>query len=402
MFFGILSGVAAMYATAIVNQVVKPVKPLANFAVETDGLTATFHNRYAGEGWWDFGDGSALEPATADQESISHTYLKPGTYSAKLTVQNFVGDSNDRSVPIQVTVQSTTNSSPIIGAFDAMATSSDHSAPATYRFFAQTANAERCLWDLGPDRGVEVVSEAMGKQERYVTFAAPGQHTVQLTVLNGDQAIHRSVTVQVDPPRPGAFVARLLVTDRGARIDKRQTIERIPVTLARNPRDVVPIDRKISPRHGFSIVEAKLGHVDPAFGNLKLSVAADHRSLQVTGSLTPTAAMIEASSPPAIPILMSLERQQQLTSPPAEIVASIVAPGTGKLPLPAIPNNVTKPERTMTLELHGADGSWQLPIQNSSNIIEYQGRRLTVATAYSEKEVRIDIKPAAASVTMHQ
>src|SRR5579871_6995221 len=101
-FIGLASGAAMMYATAIINSVVKPAKPLANFAVEADGLTVTFHNRYAGEGWWDFGDGSALEPATADQESISHTYLKPGTYSAKLTVQNFVGDSNDRSVPIQV------------------------------------------------------------------------------------------------------------------------------------------------------------------------------------------------------------------------------------------------------------------------------------------------------------
>src|SRR5580700_6848929 len=150
-FIGLASGAAMMYASAIVNQVVKPAKPLANFAVETDGLSATFHNRYAGVGWWDFGDGSALEPATADQESITHTYLKPGTYSAKLTVLNFVGDQNDRAVPVEVSVQSTMNPAPpLIVGLDATPGSSDHSAPATFRIFAQTANAERCLWDLGP------------------------------------------------------------------------------------------------------------------------------------------------------------------------------------------------------------------------------------------------------------
>src|SRR6266849_5833345 len=89
---GLASGAAAMYISPLVNGVIKPGRPLANFAVETDGLTATFHNRYTGEGWWDFGDGSPLEPAMHDQASLSHTYPRPGTYTAKLTVRNFIGE----------------------------------------------------------------------------------------------------------------------------------------------------------------------------------------------------------------------------------------------------------------------------------------------------------------------
>ena len=50
---GLMSGAVGMYVSPLIDRVVKPSKPLANFAVETDGLTATFHNRYAGEGWWD-------------------------------------------------------------------------------------------------------------------------------------------------------------------------------------------------------------------------------------------------------------------------------------------------------------------------------------------------------------
>ena len=71
------------------------VLALFDFAVETDGLTATFHNRYAGEGWWDFGDGAPLEPALPQQPSISHTYAKPGTFPAKLMVRNYVGDEHE-------------------------------------------------------------------------------------------------------------------------------------------------------------------------------------------------------------------------------------------------------------------------------------------------------------------
>jgi hypothetical protein len=197
-------------------------------------------------------------------------------------------------------------------------------------------------------------------------------------------------------------VARLLVTDRGTRVEKRQFVERLPVTLGRTPRDTVAIDRTITPRHGFSIVEARIGHVDPAFSDLKLAVAADHRSLHVTGSLAPTAAMVDATAPPAVPIIMSLERQQQLANPAVEIAAAITAPGSVSLPLPAPPSGVAKPERTMLLELRGADGGWQLPLQSTTSVIEYQSHRIIVATTLSEKELRIDIKPAATSVTMHQ
>src|SRR4029077_226418 len=49
---GLATGAATMYISPLVNGVIKPGRPLANFAVETDGMTATFHNRYSGEGWW--------------------------------------------------------------------------------------------------------------------------------------------------------------------------------------------------------------------------------------------------------------------------------------------------------------------------------------------------------------
>ena len=33
---------------------------------------------------------------------MTHTYTKPGSYTVKLTVRNFLGDENERSVPVDV------------------------------------------------------------------------------------------------------------------------------------------------------------------------------------------------------------------------------------------------------------------------------------------------------------
>src|SRR6516165_5543302 len=133
---GLASGAAMMYVSPLVDRVVKPPKPLANFAVETDGLTATFHNRFAGEGWWDFGDGSPLEPAEPQQASISHSYPKPGTYSVKLIVRNFIGDEHERTVPLQVTVDNSNAAMPKITSLQAVA-AGPRSAPATFHLVAE-------------------------------------------------------------------------------------------------------------------------------------------------------------------------------------------------------------------------------------------------------------------------
>src|SRR5688572_19107828 len=101
---GLGGGIAGTYLTAVVDRAVKPAKPVANFAVATDGLTLSCQNHASGEsGWWDFGDGTPLEPFAPDKP-VSHAYTKPGSYAVKLTVRNFFGDENERTVPVDVAV----------------------------------------------------------------------------------------------------------------------------------------------------------------------------------------------------------------------------------------------------------------------------------------------------------
>jgi hypothetical protein len=69
---GLLSGAALMWLSPLVEKVVKPARPIANFGVQVDGLKATFVNQAEGnEGWWDFGDGSPLQPFAPDQKTFT-------------------------------------------------------------------------------------------------------------------------------------------------------------------------------------------------------------------------------------------------------------------------------------------------------------------------------------------
>jgi PKD repeat protein len=84
--FGLMTGAVIMYLTPLVNSAIKPAKPVANFASQIDGLTVNFNNRSTGgvHGWWDFGDGTALEPFDPKVDVVKHTYAKPDSYKRSL------------------------------------------------------------------------------------------------------------------------------------------------------------------------------------------------------------------------------------------------------------------------------------------------------------------------------
>jgi hypothetical protein len=104
-FAGLLSGAAIMYFTPLLDKVFKPDAPVANFEVRQEGLTVTFRDLTDGpktvEGWWDFGDGTALAPLVAGKE-VRHTYARGGRYIAKLKVRNLLDEESERSVTLRL------------------------------------------------------------------------------------------------------------------------------------------------------------------------------------------------------------------------------------------------------------------------------------------------------------
>lgn len=165
---GLGGGAAGTYGTALLDRVAKPTRPVANFAVA--GLTVVCQNRASGDsGWWDFGDGTALEPFDAGQPEQKHTYTKPGNYTVKLTVRNFVSDENERSVPVEVAAAAAP-ATPAVLDFAVRPVSAVSVVPAMFRVTAEVKNADNCVWDFGDGR-LEV-AEA-GKIDRLVTFEWP-------------------------------------------------------------------------------------------------------------------------------------------------------------------------------------------------------------------------------------
>jgi hypothetical protein len=390
---GLLSGAAAVYISPLVDSVVKPPKPLANFAVEADGLTATFHNRFAGEGWWDFGDGSPLEPAEPQQTTISHSYPKPGTYSVKLIVRNFIGDEHERTVPLQVTVDNSNAAMPKITSLQAVA-AGPRSAPATFHLVAETANTERLVWDIGDNRPLSVVADGAAHQDRLITFATPGEHVVQLLAINGEHAVRQIMKVQVEPPIPGALVAHVYLADRSNHVHKRQTTESIPISLPKGARGTLPIDRKLEAHAGYLITEAKLGTTDPAFRNLKIAIASDHRSLQLTGELAVSRQLLQSPSPPLVPIILAQEKQINSQSAPIELAMAVTPGSSAILPLPPLPSGAPPDTRQIMLEiLDGATPIWREVLPPKNNALYWKGQRLAVVTEGRAAELKIGILP---------
>ena len=309
-FFGLCSGAFATYATAIFDRVVKPL-PVSNFSITADGLTITAQNHASGDnGWWDFGDGSPLEPFDPDQPAATHTYAKPGSYSVRLIVRNVLGKENDRSVGVDVKAAAKDEPPPPqIAGFAVQPVSPASMAPATFRVTADVANAEHVVWDLGDGR-IEV-TDGGGKIERLVTFEKPGQFPLQLVAHNGKSAAKQGSAVKVDAPPDGTLMAVVTITDGGSQTVRTNHLETMVVPA---PRDkTMTFSRNLWAKPGHTLLEVTLAKPEvPNVKNLKLTVAPDKRSAAISGEFTnQTAGKIGADA--MIPLKVSEEKASART-----------------------------------------------------------------------------------------
>lgn len=307
---GLGSGVLGVYATAIVDKVAKPAKPVANFAVAADGLTVTCQNHASGEsGWWDFGDGTPLEPFDAALPSVAHTYAKPGTYAVILTVRNFLMEENDRRVPVDLSQASAAQAQPpAVTGLTVEPIGPRAIAPAAFRVRGEVKNADRVLLDLGEK--VEVTTDN-GQFERLVVFEKPGQFPIQLTGLSGKTAVKQSQMVRVEAAAAGSLSVVLRVTDTAAQVERKET----PVTVALPlpAKGAKPgMEKMIPAQPGFTITEVKVGKVaSAAMKNLKAEMTADKRAVKLTGEWTATgdgATKAAGGSDVVVPLTLVQER----------------------------------------------------------------------------------------------
>ncbi|QEG29690.1 PKD domain protein [Gemmata obscuriglobus] len=351
-FLGLGGGAAGTYATAIVDQVVKPTKPVANFAVSTDGFTLTCQNQATGEsGWWDFGDGTPLEPFSKEQP-ITHTYTKPGSYTVKLTVRNYLGDENERTVPVDVAAAAQSEPPPSIGAFTVQPVSAAV-APATFKLTADVVNAASCVWDLGDGR-VEVTGG--GKVERLVTFEKPGTFPISLVAHNGKQGAKQSAAAKVEAPRDGSTMAVLKVTDTGNKVERLTTNESVAVPVP-SDKTQPTFAKVVHARPGFTIAEATIGDAPPSAKNLKIEVAPDKRFAKLSGTWVGDLKTTNkaAGGSDAIVRVKFIQERATAQPPSVMVVTGMFVNANGAiradLPLPTAPAGLNSGKREYALEI---------------------------------------------------
>lgn len=371
---GLATGVIGAYATAIVDQVAKPPKPVANFAISHDGLTVTCQNHASGQsGWWDFGDGGPLEPYTADQKEVTHTYAKTGQYSVKLTVRNFLMEENDRSVPVDLTAPSTAGTSvgPAIAGLTIEPIGTG-TAPATFRVKCEVKNAQQTILDLGSGAVPEIIS-ANGTLDKLVVYEQPGRYPLQMYAMNGAKLDKQWKAVDVKPPAPGALSVVLKVTDSGSRVDRQSAQQMVAIPVPAKPTGRFERVMPIPP--GFTLSEAKLGTFsNKAVKGLAVEVMPDKRSAKVSGEWTgSTEATNRAAggSDIMVPVMMVQERTVAMNPISQPIAAQLMSASifdsfdsrsadwntnqrTAVLTLPPMPAG-TSVKRTINLTLHEID-----------------------------------------------
>jgi PKD repeat protein len=393
---GLLSGAALMYVSPLVDHFVKPGAPIANFGVDKDGLKVTVHNQSTGghEGWWDFGDGSALEPFDPEKTTITHAYTSGGQYPVKLSLKSVFGDAHERTVNVQL--DAGTASAPQIAAFDVAPLHKYAFAPATFRLVSQVANADTCIWSYG-DRDPEVFGQSANPNERLVTFKQPGTYAVKLIALSGKKATEATKLVVVQERPKNQAMVQLTVTDELTRVDRKSPMKQVnldfPPQTQGSTYDFV---RVLHAAKGFQIVDQRIVDAGEKQGvqNLRVDVAPDRQSVKVTGQLVKQAAIVGKSQqyPHAVVKVQLAEQQQVVAQPTATTAAPLAVPGTTVVALPPTPANVTIKSRKMALEVilgdqHLVQGA-DLP---HNRTVMLQGRPYQLNAAVVGNQVRIDV-----------
>jgi PKD repeat protein len=386
---GLVGGAALMYVSPLVDRVVKPAKPIANFQYEAQGLKVTFQNHSTGghDGWWDFGDGSALEPFAAEQTSVTHLYLKPGTYTAKLSLRNLVNEENERTVSVALDGISTTP--PSIDSLVMMPVLNDY-APATFRALTKVSGATQCVWALS-DRPIEITADtANGSQERFYTFKDPGTYTVKLAASNGKQTVEQSAKVVIKSAPLGTVMASVSVSYQAVQVEHRAATPWVRVDLAANK---VQFSKDTPTANGWDLVKAEL--VTPCtVANLKappqVQLSADKKKYTISGELLKPA--------PSVMIPLAVE-EQRVSAVQTKVMdpmgTTLTVPGSTTVPLPRLADGWACKDRKITLIL-AQDGKQVKFAENelpNNAVVQLSSGGLFVVTATVQgDQLRLDLR----------
>ena len=399
--FGIASGAALMYLTPLLNNAVKPPEPVANFGFQPQGLTIAFQNKStnATDGWWDFGDGTALEPFAPKQDTISHTYTRAGSYMVKLSLTNLFNEKSERTVTVNVDT-ATGTTAPVIEQFEVTPLSPGMAAPAVFHVVAKVKNADQLIWVYDGARQTEITgNDASGVLEKWITANDPGRYTFRLAAMSGKQLVEMSgrpqlVSVPSDPGTPMATV-KVTYADAVQVEHKEQTIwVRLPW--------VSGCSDSTCPVHGehgwpgYQVVKAELipGSKESQLkGAPKVEIAADKSKVTVTGDMLKPNILNKFINPACqVPVKVTLEKR--LGSAPKEfnLPMALNVPGKTAIPVPPLPSNWQCGKAVVTLDLkEGTRSIWSGTTMPNNQQVVLKGRPVAISAAVQGNQLVVTV-----------
>jgi PKD repeat protein len=418
---GLVSGAVVMYLTPFVDYFVKPAKPVANFSYQADGCNVRFHNLSSdGTGWWEFGDGSPLVPATPDREFVEHTYPRPGDYTVKLSLSNRVGDANDRTVPVHIDGPPAP-AAPKIVALEVVPVSAGSYAPATFKLVTKVENAQVTVLDLDDGRPLQIAADPNAAQEQFVTFQKPGGYVVKLAAVNGAQYQQKTEIITVMDAPSGCLTAVLTVTDEATHVATHSHEAFFSAAFPPDSRDASsPFQAEVRPRPGHDLADLAVRTRDgkdlrlggkpemdldanalgvPFARNLRLRVSDDRQAVRLTGELV--ADPKSQAGPPRlmIPVTVTDQKKVPVTrTTPVTTTLELPSGGastSGTLVLPPLPKEWADCRRRFHVEVldNGRKVFEDAQLQRSA-LVTLRGRKCILTTTQMNDQVRIDLLDA--------
>ena len=404
---GMIGGAILMYLNPLVTGAIKPAKPVPNFSFQATGLTAQFQNRSTGgaSGWWDFGDGTALEPFDPKQPAMAHTFPNYGSYNVRLTLYNLLGEENDRTVSMNLDPK--TASPPAIEDFQVLSASNDPEppAPATFRVHAKVKNADLIVWTLGTERPAEISTDVVGAQDRLITLKEYGWHTIRLVAVNGKQVTEQAKTVFVGVPseRPAPGAALQIAYD-AVQVDRKAQSFNLPIMMPANQTGSSwRFEEERAVPAGWRIADLKAKPAPPNLvRNAELAVSHDKTRFLVKGEMMRNSGMFGSRGQPQwlAEVMATLEKTSEPTTRTSDpIFTPLKMPGRTMLAMPQLPQGWQPTNRRLNLELRdGNSVVWRDSKLPTSGIIQMQNRRWQVSAAEVSGQIMLDIADASGFV----
>jgi PKD repeat protein len=334
----------------------------------------------------------------------------------KLSVRNVIGDSNERSTPLQIDSDDRAQP-PRVQTLQAVSLTPEAYAPATFRVTGEVQGAQFCVWDTDEGRPLEAQSDGAGTKERLVTFTRPGNYVVKLAAFgdNGGQD-QKSVSVNVLGCPSGSVTAVLTVAEEAVCVDRRPRTQTVGASfrpdckddvceftrsVAASPRMRIADVNVVAPKgKKMSMQDRKTLKLDPeALGlkhvrNLVLEKDADGKGLKLKGELV----RAKKNGPlPGVSLVVELleEQSKPATQRAVPVTARLALPGAAALPLPPLPAGWEKPNRKYKFELRDHSGTiWQEAGLPQNKVVAVGGKRYLLTASPAGDRVQVSLSDA--------